>query len=252
MRDGLGHDVEPRVELVVPTAADLDPCRRDPLGHTGEAEAEHVVERFEPVTPSGQQGADRRVDEMGELDLHGGAADGEGPLDLVEVGRTRDATEAEARDLVERRTLLGEARHAAGNRDHEAHRVTPSAARGLAAPGDELRSMRSARAVSQYRGTRSAFMISLHPCTSVRPGRHQDSAGVVGPAVAGYLLDGAADPTQDYTAAFLLVRGLVALGGLVFALAVNPARDITRARRSCLHLRSRSSTPTGAARTAER
>ena len=101
--------------------------------------AEHVLERLEPVAPLGQQGADRGVGEVGELDLHGGAAGGEGPLDLVEGGRARHAAEAEPRDLVERRARLGEARDAAGDGDHETRRVGPAAAGGLAGLGDELR-----------------------------------------------------------------------------------------------------------------
>ncbi|MFY9805982.1 MAG: hypothetical protein WAK86_01790 [Pseudonocardiaceae bacterium] len=76
---------------------------------------------------------------MGELDLHGGAAGGEGALDLVEDGRARHTTEAEPRDLVQGRALFGKARHAAGNRDHEARRVCSSAVGGLAAFGNELR-----------------------------------------------------------------------------------------------------------------
>jgi hypothetical protein len=84
-------------------------------------------------------GADRRVGEVGKLDLHGGAAGGEGPLDLVEGGRARHAAEAEPRDLVERRALFGKARHAAGNRDHEACRVCPATACSIAGLGDELR-----------------------------------------------------------------------------------------------------------------
>jgi len=76
---------------------------------------------------------------VGELDLHWGAAGGEGPLDLLEGGRARHAAEAEPRDLVERRALFGKACHAVGNRDREARRAYPAAAGGLAGPGDELR-----------------------------------------------------------------------------------------------------------------
>ena len=53
---------------------------------------------------------------------------------------------------------------------------------------------------------------------------------MLSPVVAGALLDGAATPREGYTAAFLIFGGLVALGGLVFALAVDPARDIARTR----------------------
>jgi hypothetical protein len=63
----------------------------------------------------------------------------EGMLDLAEHGRIRYAAEAEPGDVVERRALLGEARHAAGNRDHEARRVCPAAPGGLAGLRDELR-----------------------------------------------------------------------------------------------------------------
>jgi hypothetical protein len=55
-----------------------------------------------------------------EFDLHGGAAGGEGPLDLAEGARARHAAEAQPGDLVERRALLSKARHAAGQGQHEA------------------------------------------------------------------------------------------------------------------------------------
>src|SRR5206468_11067821 len=67
------------------------------------------------------------------------AAGGEGPLDLVEGGHARRSGNTEPRYLVERRVLLGEARHAAGDRDREARRVRPAAAGCLARLGDELR-----------------------------------------------------------------------------------------------------------------
>ncbi len=137
--EAIGHDVEPRVELVLTAGPNLDPRRRDSLVLSFESQAEHVLERDEPIASIGHQGADRGVDEVGQLDLHGGVAGGEGPLDLVEGGRTRHAAEAEPRDLVERRALLGKARHTAGKRDHEARRVCPTMAGGLAALGDELR-----------------------------------------------------------------------------------------------------------------
>ena len=86
----------------------------------------------------GQQGADRRVDEVCELDLHRGPAGGERPLDLVEGGCGRDAVETEPRDLVEGRSFFGEARHATGNRDHETRGVRLPATGGLAAPGYQL------------------------------------------------------------------------------------------------------------------
>ena len=75
---------------------------------------------------------------MGELYLDGYAAGGEGPLDLLKGSRARDIAEAELRDLVERRALLGEARQAAGNRHHERRRVRPPTGSSLAGPGDEL------------------------------------------------------------------------------------------------------------------
>jgi hypothetical protein len=118
---------------------DLDPGRGHSLGLAVEGEAEHVLERHEPIASFGQEGADRGVGEVAELDLHGGAAGGEGALDLVERGGARHTAEAEPRDLVERRALLGEARHPAGNRDPAARRICPATAGGLAGLGDELR-----------------------------------------------------------------------------------------------------------------
>lgn len=55
------------------------------------------------------------------------------------------------------------------------------------------------------------------------------SAGVLSPILAGALLDRAATPQQGYTTAFLVFGGLVALGGLCFALLVDPDRDARRA-----------------------
>jgi len=133
----LGHDVKPGLELLLTARPDLDPRRHHALGFTREGTAEHVFERFEPITPPGQQGADRGIGQMGEFDLHGGTAAGEGLLDFVESGRIRHAAKAEPRDLVVRRTLPGEARHAARNRNHKARRARPAAG-GLAALGDEL------------------------------------------------------------------------------------------------------------------
>lgn len=52
------------------------------------------------------------------------------------------------------------------------------------------------------------------------------AAGVVSPLIAGGLIDAAA-PGSGYTMSFLVFGSLLALGGLVFALAVNPARDST-------------------------
>jgi hypothetical protein len=89
-------------------------------------------------SPARQEGTDRGVGQVGELDLHRGAAGGEGPLDLVKGGRARHAAEAEPGDLVERRALLGKARHPTGDRDHQARGARPTAG-CLAGPGDELR-----------------------------------------------------------------------------------------------------------------
>jgi len=133
------HDVEPRFELVVTAAPDLDPGWRDSLGLVLQGKAEHVFKRCEPIASFGQQGADRGVGEVREFDLHGGAAGGEGPLDLVKVGRARHAAEAEPRDLVQWRARFGKARYTAGDRNHEARGVCPATVGGLAALGDELR-----------------------------------------------------------------------------------------------------------------
>ena len=116
----LGHHVQPRLGLLRTASPDLDPGRQHPPEVTGERAAEHVFKRFKPVTPSGQHLADRRVGQVSKLDLHGGTAGGEGMLDLIESGQFRHAAEAEPRDLVERRTLAGEARHTTRNRDDKA------------------------------------------------------------------------------------------------------------------------------------
>jgi hypothetical protein len=139
MGEAIRHDVKPESELVVAARPDLDPRRGRSLGLAHESEAEHVLKRHEPIASVGQEGADRGVGEVGKLDLHGGAAGGKGALDLVQRGHARHTAEAEPRDLVERRALLGEGRHAAGNRDHEARRAYLATIRGLAGAGDELR-----------------------------------------------------------------------------------------------------------------
>jgi hypothetical protein len=100
--DGVGREVEPGVELLVPTRADLDPGWPDALWLVTQRSAEHVLERLEPVAPIGQECAHRGVGEVGELDLDRGVAGGKGSFDLVECGRVGDAREAEAGDLVER------------------------------------------------------------------------------------------------------------------------------------------------------
>jgi hypothetical protein len=82
----LGHDVKPRLELIGAASPDLDPGRRHWLEPADEVTAEHVLERFEPVSPPSEQGADRRVGQVGELHLHWAAEGGEGPLDLIEGG----------------------------------------------------------------------------------------------------------------------------------------------------------------------
>ncbi|MBC3190131.1 MFS transporter [Pseudonocardia sp. C8] len=51
------------------------------------------------------------------------------------------------------------------------------------------------------------------------------AAGIVSPLVAGHLIDAGAAPGSGYTAAFLVFGSVLALGGLVFALAVDPTRD---------------------------
>ena len=137
MNGALGHDVKPRLGLLLATRPDLDPRWHDPLRFTGEGAAKHVLERFEPVAPPRQQVADGGVGQVGQLDLRGGTADGECLLDFVEGGWIWHATEAESRDLVERRTLSGEARHTTRNRDDKARGTRPAAG-GLAALGDEL------------------------------------------------------------------------------------------------------------------
>ncbi len=53
------------------------------------------------------------------------------------------------------------------------------------------------------------------------------AAGIVSPLIAGGLIDAGAAPGSGYTAAFLVFGSVLALGGLVFALAVDPARDRT-------------------------
>jgi hypothetical protein len=84
------------------------------------------------------QRADRRVGQVGQLDLHRGMARGERPLDLLELARAGHAAEPEPGDLVERRPVLGEAGHAARDRCHEARAARPAAVRGRAGRGHEL------------------------------------------------------------------------------------------------------------------
>ena len=61
------------------------------LGLAFDGEAEHVLERHEPIAAFGQDGADRGVGEVGEFHLHWGAAGGEGALHVVERARARHA-----------------------------------------------------------------------------------------------------------------------------------------------------------------
>jgi hypothetical protein len=138
MEAGIHHDVEPGFEFVVAARPDVDPGWRDSLGFTREGKAEHVLERDKPVAPPRQEGADRGVGQVGELDLHRSAAGGEGSLDLLEGGGIRHAAEAEPGDLVERRALFGEARHYSGDREPEARRGRHATTRGFAGRGDEL------------------------------------------------------------------------------------------------------------------
>jgi len=113
MGKAIGHNVNPGLELVISAWPDLDRWWHGPLGHAGEAHAEHVLERREPVAPPGQDSAELGIGHVSELDLHRGAAGGEGLLDFAEGGRTGHAAKAKPHDLVERRAFLREARHAA-------------------------------------------------------------------------------------------------------------------------------------------
>jgi hypothetical protein len=63
--EAIGHDVEPAPELLLAAEPGLDPRGRDPFGLTGERQAEHILERGEPVATPGQQGADRGVGQVG-------------------------------------------------------------------------------------------------------------------------------------------------------------------------------------------
>ncbi|SDD21682.1 Predicted arabinose efflux permease, MFS family [Geodermatophilus telluris] len=51
------------------------------------------------------------------------------------------------------------------------------------------------------------------------------AAGVISPLIAGRLIDTGVAPGSGYTASFLVFGLVLALGGLVFALAVDPVRD---------------------------
>lgn len=56
------------------------------------------------------------------------------------------------------------------------------------------------------------------------------SAGAVSPIVSGMLLDASSTPQQGYTSTFFCFGTLVALGGICFALLVDPERDGRHAR----------------------
>ena len=133
------YDVKPGSELVLAARPDLDSGWRDSVMLALERMAEDVLERDEPVASPGQQGADRGIGQVGQLDPHGGAAGGEGPLDLLQGGRARHAAEAEPRDLVQRRVLFGKGRHAAGDGDHESRCTGPATAGRLTGLGHHLR-----------------------------------------------------------------------------------------------------------------
>ena len=92
--DAICHDVDPGVEFLLAAQPDLHSRWRDPPRLAGESTAEHVFERCEPIASFAQKGADGGVGEVGELDLHRGAAGGEGPLDLIQGGRAGHAAEA--------------------------------------------------------------------------------------------------------------------------------------------------------------
>jgi hypothetical protein len=74
------YDVKPGSELVLAARPDLDPGWRDSVILALERMAEHVLERDEPVASPGQQGDHRGIGQVGQLDLHGGAAGGEGRI----------------------------------------------------------------------------------------------------------------------------------------------------------------------------
>src|SRR5262249_61801397 len=93
------------------------------LGLPGAGEAGPVRKRPKPISSPGQQGTERGVAQVGKLDLHGRAAGGEGPLDLIERRGPWHTAEAKPGDLVERRAVFGKGRQATRDRDHEACRL---------------------------------------------------------------------------------------------------------------------------------
>jgi hypothetical protein len=131
------HYVKPGRKLVVPAAPDLDPGGRDLLGRLSNRDAEHVLERHEPVAARCQLRTDLWVRQIRELYLHSSAARAEATLDLLKLGLRRHPIEAQPGDLVERRVLVGEAGHTAGQRHRETGRRRAAPARRLAASGNE-------------------------------------------------------------------------------------------------------------------
>ena len=143
LRVGVGkavcHDIQPGFELVVAAWPDLDPGGVIRSGAPGRARPSTFSNDVSRWPRSGQQSADRGIGKVGELDLDRSAAGVEGLFDLIQRGRARHTAKAEPGDLVERRALFGIARQALGDRDHEARRLCPATAGGLAGLGDELR-----------------------------------------------------------------------------------------------------------------
>ena len=76
---------------------------------------------------------------MRKLDLDRAATGGEGPLDLVQSSRCRYTTEAEPRDLVERRAGFGETRNSPRECNVEATRGVVATQGGFGAGGHQLR-----------------------------------------------------------------------------------------------------------------
>jgi hypothetical protein len=94
---------------------------------------------------------------MCQLDLHWCGDSCESTLDFLQRRCARYAGKAEARDLVEWRMVLGEARYAAGDVENEASRVCAALSRGVAAFATSCasaRSIRSASEASQNKGAR--------------------------------------------------------------------------------------------------
>src|SRR5690348_10237968 len=136
--DGIGHQLQPHLELVVAARADLDTVRNDHVVVVGEGEAEHVLERLEPVATIGEHGCDVRVGQVWEFDLHGRVDGRIGALDLVELSRGRHSAEADPDHLVVRRVVVGEARQPAGYGDDKTSSVRLASMRGQGRGFDEL------------------------------------------------------------------------------------------------------------------